>query len=292
MPGFVWNAFRLARLRSAVRSYNAAITRRAKELEDMGVASYAQYLPEKKTVEDIKSRIYTVNDFRRIVGYKNDVAHGRYSELTRVLKKANPHALDIVEDKQGHLTTNYEIKQFQYDKADIRRNTKLKRELLSTELFEGDQTVDFDSLSEPELGTLSSNTDILPEDAGEPDDSVEDVDQETLAKWRREDAGRKRQQMMPDPMFEVYMDTWKNPLNMHQAMPGYHDLIDAMEWLLHNRVDVLNKMFAEGWDELDPMYITESGGASNPYVNTPYETRHNRAVRFIVNRARTVGYEG
>lgn len=258
----------------------------------MGVASYAQYLPEKKTVEDIKSRIYTVNDFRRIVGYKNDVAHGRYSELTRVLKKANPHALDIVEDKQGHLTTNYEIKQFQYDKAAIRRNTKLKRELLSTELFEGDQAVDFDSLSEPELGTLSSNTDILPEDAGEPDDSVEDVDQETLAKWRREDARRKRQQMMPDPMFEVYMDTWKDPKNNHQVMPGYQDLIDAMEWMLHNRVDALNKMFAEGWDELDPNYITESGTPWNPYVNIPYETRHNRAVKFIVNRARAVGYEG
>lgn len=258
----------------------------------MGVASYAQYLPDKVTVEGIKSRIYNTNDFRRIVGYKNDVAHGRYSELTRVLKKANPHALDIVEDKQGHLTTNYEIKQLRYDMAAIRRNTKLKRELLSTELFEGDRAVDFDSLSEPELGTISSNTDILPEDAGEPDESVEDVDQETLAKWRREDARRKRQQMMPDPMFEVYMDTWKDPRNNHQVMPGYQDLIDAMEWMLHNRVDALNKMFAEGWDELDPNYITESGDPWNPYVNIPYETRHNRAVRFIVNRAKAVGYEG
>lgn len=258
----------------------------------MGVASYAQYLPDKVTVEGIKSRIYNTNDFRRIVGYKNDVAHGRYSELTRVLKKANPHALDIVEDKQGHLTTDYAIKQFRYDVQAIRRNTKLKRELLSTELFEGDQAVDFDSLSEPELGTISSNTDILPEDAGEPDESVEDVDQETLAKWRREDARRKRQQMMPDPMFEVYMDTWKDPRNNHQVMPGYQDLIDAMEWMLHNRVDALNKMFAEGWDELDPNYITESGDPWNPYVNIPYETRHNRAVRFIVNRAKAVGYEG
>ena len=258
----------------------------------MGVASYAQYLPDKVTVEGIKSRIYNTNDFRRIVGYKNDVAHGRYSELTRVLKKANPHALDIVENKQGHLTTDYAIKQFRYDVQAIRRNTKLKRELLSTELFEGDQAVDFDSLSEPELGTISSNTDILPEDAGEPDESVEDVDQETLAKWRREDARRKRQQMMPDPMFEVYMDTWKDPRNNHQVMPGYQDLIDAMEWMLHNRVDALNKMFAEGWDELDPNYITESGDPWNPYVNIPYETRHNRAVRFIVNRAKAVGYEG
>lgn len=258
----------------------------------MGVASYAQYLPNKVTVQEIKDRVYTVNDFRRIVGYRNDVTHGRYSELTRVLKKADPHALDIVENKQGHLVTNYEIKQLRYDMAAIRRNTQRTREILSTELFEGDTAYDLDSMTPPELATISSDTEILPEDAGEPDDSVEDVDSETLDRWRREDARRKRQQVMPDPMFEVYMDTWKDPKNNHQVMPGYQDLIDAMEWLLHNRVDALNKMFAEGWDELDPDYITESGTPWNPYVNIPYETRHNRAVRFIVDRARMVGYEG
>ena len=68
--------------------------------------------------------------------------------------------------------------------------------------------------------------------------------------------------------------------------------MDALEWMAENEPAYLNKLFALGYDELDPSYISESGGENNPYVNTPYETRHNRAVRFVVGRARKVGYEG
>ncbi len=293
MAGFVWNAFRLARLRSAVRAYNAAITRKTKELEGMGVAEYANYLPPKVTVAGIKERIYNVNDFRRIVGYKNDIAHHRYSELSRVLKSVNPEALNIVLDKAGNLTTNYELRQFELDKRAIRRmRERTLRDMTST-LYDGDIAYDLDSMTPPERATVTTNNDLIVDDEGELDSSTEDeIDPETLAKWRREDAKNKRRQVAPDAMFEVYMDVWKNPLNFHAAMSGYRDLIEAMEWLLENRIDVLNKMFAEGRDELDPQYITESGGASNPYVNIPYETRHNRAVRFVVNKARAAGYEG
>ena len=149
-----------------------------------------------------------------------------------------------------------------------------------------------DEVSPAKYGTLTSDNDLMPEDEGEPDDTYTDIDPDTLKRWEQEDASRKREQVAPDAMYEVYRVTWTATDNRHSAMGGYQELLDALDWLAENESAYLNKLFALGYDELDPSYISESGGENNPYVNTPYETRHNRAVRFVVDRARKVGYEG
>ena len=292
MPGFNWSASRLARLRSAVRAFNAAITRRERELDDEGQSILKGYLPSRVTVEGIMSRVHSVNDFRRIVGYKSDRKHGRYSELTRVLKGVNGDALDITTDNLGRLTTKYSERQYELDMRAIRRQRKKTLEAVSHEFFEGDDAYDLESLSPAKYGTLTTDNDLMPEDEGEFDDSYTDVDSDTLKRWEQEDASRKREQVAPDAMYEVYRSTWTATDNHHSDMAGYRELIDSLDWLAENDTAYLNKLFALGYDELDPSYISESGGEGNPYVNTPYETRHNRAVRFVVDRARKVGYEG
>lgn len=292
MPGFNWTASRLNRLRSAVRAFNAAITRRERELDDEGQSILKGYLPSRVTVEGIMSRVHSVNDFRRIVGYKSDRKHRRYSELTRVLKTVNRNALDITTDELGRLTTEYSERQYNLDMRAIRRQRRKTLEDIGREFFEGDDAYDMDEVSPAKYGTLTSGSDLMPEDEGEADDSYTDVDPDTLKRWEQEDASRKRGQVAVDAMYEVYRGTWTATDNRHSAMGGYQELLDALDWMAENGPAYLNKLFALGYDELDPSYISGSGGENNPYVNTPYETRHNRAVRFVADRARKVGYEG
>ena len=292
MPGFNWTASRLNRLRSAVRAFNAAITRRERELDDEGQSILKGYLPSRVTVEGIMSRVHSVNDFRRIVGYKSDRKRHRYSELTRVLKSVNRDALDITTDELGRLTTKYSERQYKLDMRAIRRQRQKTLEDIGREFFEGDDAYDMDELSPAKYGTLTSDNDLMPEDEGEVDDSYTDVDPDTLKRWEQEDASRKREQVAVDAMYEVYRSTWTAVSNRHADMGGYQELLGALDWMAENEPAYLNKLFALGYDELDPSYISASGGENNPYVNTPYETRHNRAVRFVVDRARKVGYEG
>lgn len=292
MPAFNWTASRLNCLRSAVRAFNAAITRRERELDDGGQSILKGYLPSRVTVEGIMSRVHSVNDFRRIVGYKSDRKHHRYSELTRVLKTVNRDALDITTDELGRLTTKYSERQYKLDMRAIRRQRQKTLEDIGREFFEGDDAYDMDELSPAKYGTLTSDNDLMPEDEGEVDDSYTDVDPDTLKRWEQEDASRKREQVAVDAMYEVYRDTWTAVSNHHADMGGYQELLDALDWMAENKPAYLNKLFALGYDELDPSYISESGSENNPYVNTPYETRHNRAVRFVVDRARKVDYGG
>lgn len=292
MPGFNWTASRLNRLRSAVRAFNAAITRRERELDDEGQSILKGYLPSRVTVEGIMSRVHSLNDFRRIVGYKSDMKHRRYSELTRVLKTVNSDALDITTDELGRFTTKYSERQYKLDMRAIRRQRQRTLEDIGREFFEGDDAYDMDGLSPAKYGTLTSDNDLMPEDEGEADDSYTDIDPDTLKRWEQEDASRKREQVAVDAMYEVYRDTWTVGSNRHADMGGYQELLDALDWMAENEPAYLNKLFALGYDELDPNYISESGGENNPYVNTPYETRHNRAVRLVADRARKVGYEG
>lgn len=255
----------------------------------MGTADFKKYLPARMTVEGVKARIRTVNDFRRIVGYKSDWTHGRTSELTRILKMVNQNALEFIHDRAGGMTTRYAEREYKLNQRAIRRQRRKTERDMHTELYDGDDAIpDWqDALGR---AVERDGNDLARDDEGEPDSSVEDgLDPAEVERWRREDAARKREQVTPDAMYEVYMSVWRDPMNFHSAMPGYNDLIKAMDWLVENRPDVLNKMFASGRDEIDPWYITESGGASNPYVNTPYETRHNRAVMYITGVAANAG---
>ena len=285
-------AFQLNRVRSAVRSYNAAITRKARELASNGLDDLIDFLPPKTSVEAVKSRIRTKNDFRRIVGYANDKKRGRPSELDRVLKSVRPDALDFKEDERGNPITNYQDREMKTMRIAEERKRRKEAADLSTPLFDGDSTVDISSLTGSELLTAVDNTDLIPPDAGEVDDTVLDVDAATLARWQYEDLQRKRYEATPPEMAEIYLNTWKAPANMHSSLPNYQILIDAMEYLYTYRPDVLVKMFNMGHDELDPMYITDSGGTANPYINIDYEVRHNRAVSMVLSYAIGAGFNG
>lgn len=187
------------------------------------------------------------------------------------------------------MTTRYAEREYKYNVQAIRRQRKKTQHDMSSVLYDGDEAVP-DWQGAVKDAIRRDGNDIARDDEGEPDTSAEDgLDPREVERWRREDAARKREQVAPDAMYELYLQVWKDPLNFHSALPGYQVLIDAMEWLAKNRPDVLNKMFASGRDEIDPWYITESGGASNPYVNTPYETRHNRAVLYITAVAADAG---
>lgn len=291
MAGFNWTPGRLSRLRSAVRSFNAALTRRARELESQGLGHLARFLPDRAIVEGIKARVTDVNSFRRIVGYRNDYKRGRTSELTRILRSVDPHALDVVGDDGEGYTTAYARRQRELDERAIRSAARRTVADVSSELFPGDTAYDLDAMSAPEFGAIASDTEI-PLPGGEPDDSVEDVDASTLNRWRDEDAREKRASIEPVSMYDTYMAVWTDPANMHDSMPGYQDMIDALKWMVSNRTDVLNKLFTIGRDEMDPRYITTSGGANNPYVNIPYETRHMRAVDYVTSMAERAGYAG
>ena len=292
MVGFNWTASRLARLRSAVRSYNAALTRRARELADMGMGDLISALPERATVQGIMERVNDVNDFRRIVGYRGDARRGRTSELTRILRSVNPNALDVVPDAlTGAPTTRYAQREERLNRRAIARAARKTAEQMASTLYEGDVPRDLEDMTPVERATAMADTDMMPPEEGEPDESYTDVDAETLTRWRQEDAQRKRSRVQPIAMFYVYLRTWENPLNSHRLFDGYHEMIDALTWLATKRPDVLNKMFNSGRDEIDPDYITDSGGLTNPYIHIPFETRHNRAVRCVVGVARSAGWE-
>lgn len=287
MPSFKWTRKRAARLSSAVRAYNAAITNRAKELHAQGQDDMIQFLPRKVTTSEIKERIRDVNDFRRIVGYKSDIKRHRYSELTRILKKADPHALEFGTVPGERYTTRYERKEYQYNKRAIERMSRKLREDLSRKQFHDDDFFDFDNMSEQEYATVTANTDIRTEDEGERDDSVVDVDEDTLARWRAEDARAKREQVSPVAEAELYLKSWEDVSNHHQDMPGFQDMVDALNWLMEHNAAALNKMFNSGRDEIDLPYILVSGG---PYDHIPFEERHGRAVRYVTNYARHSGW--
>lgn len=291
MPSFIWNAARLKRLASAVRAYNSAITRKQNYYRSIGAPNLSRFLPQRVTTSSVMARITNVNDFRRIVGYANDAKRGRSSELTRILKSVNPNALDLVRTDRGAITTKYAKREKELNKRAVKRQALATRNNVETEFYDGDEFVDLVNISDPEYATLVNGTDLA-QDEGEPDSSVEDIDAQTKEEWEQEDARNKRAQVTPTAMYEVYKGVWTDPINMHSEMPGYQALIDALDWLAENKTDVLNKMFALGRDELDPDYITVSGGEKNPYVMTPYDVRHMRAVDYIVGKARSAGYAG
>lgn len=290
MAEFRWTPTRLNRVRAAVRAWNAAITRRERELRDAGMGTYVWNLPARRTVEQVMGRIHTVNDFRRIVGYSGD-ARRRPSEMQRILRTVRPDALELT-TYQGAVTTNFGVRQRRADEIAIRREAARRRRLDESVLYDGDVGRDMSRLSAPRRAVAQDGNDLVRDDAGVRDDSVVDVDRDTLERWRQEDATAKRYEMGYVYEANLYLDVWMNPLNFHNVMGRYEEMIQAIDWMQSHRPDVLSKMFDSGRDELDPQYITESGGTSNPYVNIPYETRHMRAVQYVTGMARRAGWDG
>lgn len=285
---FQWNAFRLARLASAVRAYNAAITNAYKVLLDNGLGNYRKYLPDYITTTDVKNRIYTLNDFRRIVGYKNDLKRGRSSELTRILKSYNPNALTITTGHRGKPTTVYEANEYKNNIAQIERERKRRYEAVMNDLIPGDtMTVDLENLSPPAYAAAMSNTDLIPPDSGEVDHSTETLDQETYQKWEQQDAKDQRTTGSLPATFETYLQYWEED---HEGMPYYYPMISALKFLRDVRPDILRKMFDTKADEIQVAYLIDSGTNWNPYWYIPIQTRHQNAYHFVERYARYAGW--
>lgn len=294
MAGFWEVGLRAATLAKRVRAYNAAVTRKARQLAAQGRADLIPHLPARKTVEGVKAEIgEDMGRYRRIVG--NVGNDNRSSQLNRVLKKHSRKGVDPLEPtvKDGAWGTEYGRAEKRYDRAaDVRRANR-ERSDLERSLGSGDEAVDFGSMSGAEMADLMDDTDLRPPDDGEPDDSVEEgLDPTLKERWDEEDAARKRGQASVEGRYETYRTIWTDPANRHDSKPGYDMLLEALDWLFENRPDYLAKMFNMGAAEMEYEWIVDSGGKSNPYINISGEERHNRAVNYIAGKARSAGWNG
>lgn len=287
MREFNWTPQRRQRLASAVRKHNAAITRKEKQLRAEGAGDLIEYLPKRVTTAEIRERVKDANDYRRIVGYKNDSKRGRYSELERV---SRPDAMDFVTSKRGTITTKVAERQEKYNWRLIHRWSKQVREALKTRQYKFDTAYNLDDMDEREYANLADNADVRLPDEGERDYSVEDLPQETYDRWEKEDAQAQADTSDPGTYVYDYLKAWENPLNGHAWMGGYRQLINDLEELIEIRPSLVAKLFAEGHDELDIKWLLDSGD-KNPYLGIPLEERHNRAVDFISDILVEVDYE-
>lgn len=277
---FNWNEYRLNRLRSAVRAYNSTITKRINDLSNVGLTSDAEMLKKlqpKKTIESVQKRINNVNDFRRIVGYSNDRRMNRPSELDRILKSVNPHALDLVpsNNPRGGLDTlynNLNNKQYDEDQEDY---AKQQRDDFGKPLYKGDdKTTPLEDMTPQEKANAIDNTDMTLSDEGERDTSVEDLEPEVYNGWDAEDKQNYASSVTLTSKFDEYMAELTSTEWHHRFREGYLAFVDALNWLAENRPRIVNKIFNAGYDWADPPYLYESGG---PYDQIPIDYRYSRA---------------
>lgn len=287
MP-YKWTARAETRLRKAVSSYNAAITRREKELDNQGLSDYKIGLPARTTIEETKKRIHSKNDYRRIVGYASDEKRGRTSELNRILKKNDPHALDIKITAEGAVTTKYKDEKMKRDERAVDKRRKNAKKNFETSLYKGDKAYDLGNMSSAERAALLNGTDIPNGGEYDPDYDQGYTPQELYDDYARF-ISNERDTGATTAKLDTWLGVWQDPSNFHSAMPGYDDVVSALKWLAENRIDVLGKMFDEGRDEMQPMYIY-IGDNRNPYADIAYVSRHDRAVKYITGVASSVGW--
>lgn len=279
---FNWNAYRLNRLSNAVRAYNAAITRKSNvpvnNLDELTEQAIFNSLARKVTVEEIKSRIKTENDFRRIVGYPSDKYHGKPSELDRILKSVDPHALDIVPspNKRGGYDLKYNIYKNKVLKREREQNINERRDNMGKSLYPDDpRTEPLDTEYTPKYANDIDNNDLGLNDDGERDYSIEDQEPTVYNGWEAEDNARYSQRVTPTAKLDEYMSELTSFTWHHRLRTGYADFVYALEWLADNRPDILNKTFDAGYDWVDPLYLYESGDV--PYSNIDIEYRYANA---------------
>lgn len=270
-----WNKARSKRVASAVRAFNASITRAEKRLASEGRGDLINLLPSRRTVADVKAEVgENLNVYRRIVGYKNDAKRGRPSELDRLKRSVNPYALEFVM-VDGEPTMTF-FEQWKSKSAATRMKRQANRVKAKVEELKGSA---LGGVTWQDEHAILENGGVLDGVAwGEPDDSTVDVSKATVEKWHAEDNVRKAQETSVTAFADNYLREWMNPVNMHDAMVGFNQLIDDFEWLTSNAPDDFMAMFAMGYPELDIPWIVIS---STLYDYAPFEGRHYRAVEFV-----------
>ncbi len=271
------------KLRFAIRDYNKAIKARRAKNERNGLSYLNDYLPDEYEYSTVESLINTEEDYDFWVGTPKVAGL-----LERVLDSYDPHALDVIKRNNGVMTTNFADEMMRESKERARKERERQTENMAKELYPGDKVYDIDNMSEAERATLYANNDLIPDDVGEHDSSVEDVDEQTKWKWNQEDELKWSMSGSLKSRYSSYRFMWVG--NGHARYPGYSDALDALDWLYDNRPDVLEKMFNSGDDEmqLDYLYINPK---SDVYANIPFDERHANVVSYLTRQAIKAGMD-
>lgn len=250
-----------------------------------------EFLPDRVSVSDVRDRIHDVNDYRRIVGYKNDAAHGRPSELDRVLKKVNPTALDVVADENGEPVTRYVKKEVKYATRQKERARKRHAEIAERKYLEdmAAQT----SLPAPEPIEPSFAEELLgysesayvPTDAGYVDDDYyqEETYNDELRRLHQESA---RESV--SGRYDEFLAIWTDDSMGHHDLDGYDDVMDALRWMWENQPGELGYLLDDEVTQNDWLY--ESPKSHTNYYNKNFEKRHYETVDKVIETAEYLGW--
>lgn len=281
----------MARTSAAVRAYNRAITMQERVNIAAGEEWKNGFLPERVTVADVRERIHDVNDYRRIVGYRNDAAHGRPSELDRVLKKVNPTALDVVGDENGEPVTRYVKKEVKYAARQKERARKRNAEIVEKKYL--DHIAGLTSLPAPEPIEPSFAEELLsysesayvPTDAGFVDEDYyqEETYNDELRRLQLENA---RESV--SGRYDEFLALWTDDSMGHQELDGYDDVMDAMRWMWENYPGDLGYLLDEEVTQNDWLY--ESPKSHTNYYNKGFERRHSETVDKVIETAESLGW--
>jgi hypothetical protein len=215
----------LGRIREEVRVFNRNIDR----LERLYGTN--QGLPEKISYDSVLERIQTENDFRRIVGYKND-ANRRPSELQRFRSGVRSDAQRI-NPKTGN--TFYVDREIKTSVRNINRQAKKEREA---------RGIEWDTLTQRQKAMESAKGNIKPIDVSRfntPKDLV------------------KLQKMRKSVTPYNYMGNYINALRDNTASSPYREeIIDIITDLYNKDEDYVRSLLGGIDDEANIEYLYEA----------------------------------
>lgn len=259
-------------LKRKMNAFNRELKKAKQHNITVGKDYLNEYLPGEFTVEFLNDVIRSEDDFYRWV------------DDGGVLDKAKDSStFDVLVSPDGTRKSRFS-KELQEENKEIMEAERARQvQNLGTELYEGDEVMDVSTMSETQKATLYADNDLLPDDVGERDRTVEDVDEATRARWETEDAMREVSRANVSAKFDEYYGVWTSAKSRHMGMPQGKVVADNLTWLYEHRPDVLEKMFNSGKDEMqvDYIYLTPSNKA---WANIPHDERHENVVNYITSK--------
>ena len=239
-----WNANQMRRIRQAVSSYNAAITR-------MDKSGLYDVLPNRTSVEREMELIETRDELRQ-----------RERELGRILVKNKQDALDPVY-MDGVVAPKYLTDEIKLAVRTINERRKQQREALlargnTFRVSEDITPITYEDMTPAQEYTMYSNKnlqDLHEEDYFDGDD-LDDV-------WS-----------------EMYPQTYKYAENYKAAWEEYNGdpiVSEVIDYMAEHYPEELNMIFESGDDEVDINYIYSNEKSSD---RTPMTLRHDNIIRY------------
>lgn len=267
---FVMTPAQIAQLKKKLNMFNRTVKRARDKNTSMGKDYLNDYMPREFDLETMQAVMYDEEEFYRWTeeGGLFDRARGK-------------GALDVLQSDNGTRRTRWEKELLEENAAHQRAERERQTSNMETELYDGDEAVDFESMSPTERATAYAGNDLIPDDVGEADPSVEDVDAQTKARWEFDDSVMKEARSNVASKFWEYHGVWTADKNRHMKMPRGYEVASALTWLYENRPDVLEKMFNSGRDEMvvDYIYLNPK---STVYASIPLDDRHMNAASYIL----------